>query len=325
MALRLLCSLSTPQEFWQFLLNKGDALYRVPASRFDVNAYYALRRKPSHVGTEYGLFDNSIDKSALDTSIFSPSQEEAERLDPQQRLLLEVAQECFKDARITGDITAIAIVVRPLADANRDRNPVRAIIGATSYNANRDFGTGIPVLSTNAVEILIRHTYPIASITDLGVTAIVECHGTSTLVGDPLGCNAVTRVFRGSGTGVYVGSVNPNVGHTGGALGLVPFIKMVLAIKNQTIPPNVRFTSPKPKIPFKAAKLTVLVDPISSPTDKLEHMSINFLDVSGLNGYVSLDSAATTVVAPITHNQGNGPQLLLYPANTANSLGRFAT
>ncbi|KAI0010191.1 fatty acid synthase S-acetyltransferase [Xylariaceae sp. FL0662B] len=450
MALRLPGGLSTPQEFWQFLLKKGDARCRVPKSRFNIDAYYAPGKKPAHVGTEYGFFlDDSVDLSALDTSFFSPGRAEAERLDPQQRLLLEVSRECFEDAGITGwkgksvgsyvgsfgedwqemgfrdnqpygihrvggsqdfmlanrisyemgfqgptstvrtacssSLTALdeacmalsrgdcevalvsgvnliltptmmstmteqgvlspdgscksfsadangyargeavaAIVVKPLADAVRDGNPVRAVIRATSCNANGNLGAGISVPSTTAQETLIRHAYSVAGIVDVGATAMVECHGTGTPVGDPLECNAIARIFGGNESGLYIGSVKPNVGHTEGASGLVSIIKMVLALENRTIPPNIRFTSPNPKIPFKEARLTVPTEPTPWPTDKLERVSINSFGIGGSNGHVILDSAATAGITPIVHKHREGPQLLLYSANTANSLDRLA-
>lgn len=102
MALRLPGGLTTPQEFWEFLLAKGDARCRVPKSRYNISAYYSPTGKPGTVATEYGCFlDDSVDLGALDTSFFTMPRTEVERADPQQRLLLEVARECFEDAGVT--------------------------------------------------------------------------------------------------------------------------------------------------------------------------------------------------------------------------------
>lgn len=102
MALRLPGGLTTPQEFWEFLLAKGDARCRVPKSRYNIDAYYSPTGKPGTVSTEYGCFlDESVDLGALDTSFFTMPRTEVERADPQQRLLLEVARECFEDAGLT--------------------------------------------------------------------------------------------------------------------------------------------------------------------------------------------------------------------------------
>jgi hypothetical protein len=102
MALRLPGGLASPQEFWEFLLNKGDARGRVPESRYNVSAYHTGSKRPGAVASEYGYFlDESIKLGSLDTSRFSLSRAELEFADPQQRRLLEVVREAFDDA---GDV-----------------------------------------------------------------------------------------------------------------------------------------------------------------------------------------------------------------------------
>jgi hypothetical protein len=103
MALRLPGGSSSPEEFWDFLINKGDARMRVPLSRYNVAAYHTDVKRPGSVASEYGYFlDESVKLGALDTSRFSLSRAELEFADPQQRRLLEVVREAFDDA---GDVT----------------------------------------------------------------------------------------------------------------------------------------------------------------------------------------------------------------------------
>jgi hypothetical protein len=103
MALRLPGGSSSPEEFWDFLINKGDARMRVPESRYNVAAYHTNIKRPGSVASEYGYFlDDSVKLGALDTSRFSLSRAELEFADPQQRRLLEVVREAFDDA---GDVT----------------------------------------------------------------------------------------------------------------------------------------------------------------------------------------------------------------------------
>lgn len=102
MSLRLPGGLASPQDFWEFLLNKGDARGRVPESRYNVSAYHTETKQPGAIASEYGYFlDDSIKLGSLDTSRFSLSRAELEFADPQQRRLLEVVREAFDDA---GDI-----------------------------------------------------------------------------------------------------------------------------------------------------------------------------------------------------------------------------
>lgn len=94
-----------------------------------------------------------------------------------------------------------AIYIKPLSDALRDGNPVRAVIRATSHNVDGKT-PGMSQPSTEAQEALMRRAYKVAGITDFSQTAMVECHGTGTPTGDPIEAKAVARVFGESG--VYI-------------------------------------------------------------------------------------------------------------------------
>jgi acyl transferase domain-containing protein len=97
--LRLPGGSSTPQEFWEFLVNKGDGRGRVPTSRYNVSAYHETSKRPTTVATEYGYFlDEDIKLGEMDTTRFSMSRADVENADPQQRRLLEVVSEAFEDA-----------------------------------------------------------------------------------------------------------------------------------------------------------------------------------------------------------------------------------
>lgn len=99
MACRLPGGLHNPEQLWEFLVAKKDARTRVPASRYNVDAYYSPHVKPGSVKSEYGYFlDESIDLGSLDGSFFNLGRSEAERADPHQRQMLEVVRECIDDS-----------------------------------------------------------------------------------------------------------------------------------------------------------------------------------------------------------------------------------
>ena len=90
------------------------------------------------------------------------------------------------------------IYVKRLSDALRDNDPIRAIIRGTAVNTDgRTQGMTTP--SPTAQAALIRRTYEVAGIKDLSETAIVECHGTGTPVGDPIETEAVAKCFGDKG------------------------------------------------------------------------------------------------------------------------------
>ncbi len=77
-ALRLPGGLSTPKQFWEFLLAKGDARGRVPASRYNVSAFSSAG--PGASETEYGYFlDESVNLASFDAAAWNMSRQEAER------------------------------------------------------------------------------------------------------------------------------------------------------------------------------------------------------------------------------------------------------
>lgn len=99
MSVRLPGGINSPQEFWEFLIAKGDARGTVPISRYNSASYASLKTKPGTTTTEYGYFlDENVDIGTIDTSFFSIGKSEAERMDPHQRQMLEVARECMEDA-----------------------------------------------------------------------------------------------------------------------------------------------------------------------------------------------------------------------------------
>lgn len=98
MGMRLPGGANDPSSFWEFLINKRDGRGPIPKSRYNVDGFYCARQKPGVVTVDHGYFLDDVDLSKLDTSFFSMSKAEVERLDPQQRLLLELVWETFENA-----------------------------------------------------------------------------------------------------------------------------------------------------------------------------------------------------------------------------------
>ncbi|KAF7553842.1 hypothetical protein G7Z17_g3332 [Cylindrodendrum hubeiense] len=183
-----------------------------------------------------------------------------------------------------------AILLKPLEDAIRDGDPVRAVIRSTAINSDgKTSHIGSP--SSEAQVSMIRRAYEVAGIDDLSQTPFIECHGTGTVRGDPIEAAAVAEVF-GDG-GIYIGSVKPNVGHGEGAAALTSIIKAVLALENKTIPPNINFSNPNPKIPFEKYNLKVPIEPTAWPKDRHARISVSAFGFGGANGHVIIDSAAS--------------------------------
>ena len=98
MGLRLPGGVNTPASFWDLIVNKASGRCRVPADRYNIDAFYDPKARPHTVKTAYGHFIENYDLRRFDASFFSMSKSEVERVDPQQRMLLEVVRECLESA-----------------------------------------------------------------------------------------------------------------------------------------------------------------------------------------------------------------------------------
>lgn len=210
----------------------------------------------------------------------------------------------------------VGVFVKPLEDAIRDGNSIRAVIRGTSTNHDgKTAGFSHP--SPEAQETMMRRAYEVAGLT-VSDTAYVECHGTGTPVGDPIETTAVARVFGASG--VVIGSTKPNFGHTEGASGILSVLKAVLALENRTIPPSIKFSPRNPNIPWESGKLELAEEALPWPTGRLERVSVNSFGLGGTNAHAIIDSAASHKAPAGPRVEEEVPRLLLYSANSQQSL-----
>ncbi|MFB8281030.1 type I polyketide synthase [Nocardia colli] len=98
--------IESPDTFWEFVIDKRDAITDIPASRWDYRRYYDPdKRTPGRSYAKRAAFMTG-DPWEFDPDFFGISVREATGLDPQQRLLLEVAWEALDDAGLGGHAAA---------------------------------------------------------------------------------------------------------------------------------------------------------------------------------------------------------------------------
>ena len=215
----------------------------------------------------------------------------------------------------------VAIYVKPLEDAIRDGNAIRAVISGISTNFDGKTATmGRPYAPTQ--EANIRRAYEVAGISqsDTWRTALFECHGTGTAAGDPVETEALAAVFGEKG--IHISSLKPNLGHSEGAAGVSGVMKAVLALQNRIIPPQIKAWPLNPMIPFEKAKLLVASECTPWPAGRHERVSINSFGIAGANGHAIIDSAASYgVFDDDDRDESIGtPNLFLYSAYSFKSL-----
>ena len=165
------------------------------------------------------------------------------------------------DARANGYVRSEgvgAVVLKPLAAALADGDPIQAVIRGSAINQDgRTAGLSLP--SAAGQEEMLRRALREAGVPASAIQ-YVEAHGTGTNAGDPVEAAAIGTVLssdRPAGEYCLLGSVKSNVGHLEVAAGVAGLIKAALALKNRTIPPNLHFSEPNPAIAFEELKLRV--------------------------------------------------------------------
>ncbi|WP_228803873.1 type I polyketide synthase [Nocardia higoensis] len=182
------------------------------------------------------------------------------------------------------------VVLKRLADAERDSDRIYAVIKATG--ANQDGRTtAITVPNADLQEALARTVTARAGIAPHEVD-YVEAHGTGTPVGDPLELRAIGRAYGQAAQRsrpLGVGSVKGQLGHTEAASGIASIIKSALAISHRTIAPQGWLNEPNPDIPFDDLNLRLQceVEPVGPESGPMT-IAVNGFGYGGTNAHAIL-------------------------------------
>lgn len=140
---------------------------------------------------------------------------------------------------VRGEGVAV-VVMKRLADAIRDNDPVRAVIVAASQaHDGRTGGQFGPSSQTQAA--LIRRTTARAGVSPAAL-GYVEAHATGTKLGDKAEATALAAAMDGAGKAagpngrLWLGVLKTVIGHTEGAAGLFGLIKAVLVLEHDLVP-----------------------------------------------------------------------------------------
>ncbi|MEU5261589.1 amino acid adenylation domain-containing protein [Amycolatopsis sp. NPDC021455] len=229
-----------------------------------------------------------------------------------------------RNARGTIAASGVGVVVlKRLADALRDGDPVRAVIRGSAINNDGAAKVGFTAPGVDGqVDVITR------ALADAGVPprsiGYVEAHGTGTPLGDPIEVSALTKAFRAGteDTGFCVlGSVKGTFGHADAAAGVAGLIKAVLALQHGILPGNPNLAEPSPRIrlaksPFRLNTSTVDWTADGGP----RRAGVSSFGMGGTNAHVILEEAPPR---PPDADR-TGPALLALSAATPRALTDLA-
>ena len=198
-----------------------------------------------------------------------------------------------------------ALYLKPLSQAIADKNPIRAVIRATSINAlvinllnsiiSLTYSTrngrspGISHPSAADQELVIRQAYSTAQL-GFERTGYFECHGTGTPVGDPLEISAIGNVFSDTRTPespLLIGSVKTNLGHGEAASAISSLIKVVLCLENGQIPATIGIKRLNPALNLRDGRLKVVQTFSSWPAEQ-SYLRASVVRIHQLKFYLML-------------------------------------
>jgi acyl transferase domain-containing protein/acyl carrier protein len=228
------------------------------------------------------------------------------------------------DARANGYVRGEGVgvvILRPLSAALAANDRIYAVIRGTAVNQDGK-SNGLTAPNPAAQRAVLALACKRANL-DPGQIQYVECHGTGTLLGDPIEARSLGAVFRPGHNGVppcLIGSAKTNVGHLEAAAGIVGLIKLALSLYHETLPASLHFLEANPHIPFKELGLQVVTETIPWPAAKDGRFGgVSSFGFGGTNAHVILGNVPRLKQV----SERTGPVALPISARSETSLSQM--
>lgn len=200
------------------------------------------------------------------------------------------------------------IGIRLLSDAQRDGDPILAVIRGSAVTHNGS-SSGLTAPNPDSQQRVIRQALNQAKVapSDIGY---LEAHGTGTELGDPIEMNAAATVLgegRNMKDPLLVGSVKTNLGHLEAAAGIAGIIKTVLSFQHDIIPRHLHFETPNPHIAWDKLPVKIVTENMAWPEKERRIAGVSAFGMSGTNAHVVLEDYNSTGRYPTGSGQSSNP------------------
>ncbi|CAM4024821.1 SDR family NAD(P)-dependent oxidoreductase [Bordetella tumulicola] len=247
--------------------------------------------------------------------------------------MLSVDGRCFSfDQRANGFVPgegAGVVVLKRLADAQRDHDRILGVI--EGWGINQDGKTnGMTAPNQAAQSELLQSVYRRFDI-DPAQIQLIEAHGTGTKLGDPIevaGLKAAFGAFTHNNAYSALGSVKSNIGHCLTAAGIAGVIKVVQALRHQTLPPTINYQQCNEHIQLDGSPFYINDQRRAwdvAPGQR-RRGAVSAFGFSGTNAHLVLAEASATVAtrAPVNVLTEDGKLMIPLSARTEAQLRQKA-
>ncbi|WP_372088420.1 amino acid adenylation domain-containing protein (plasmid) [Tistrella mobilis] len=217
---------------------------------------------------------------------------------------------------------AIALVLKPLARALADGDPVHGVILATAVNQD-GASSGAAAPNPIAQAEVIRTAWDRAGVPFASVSYI-EAHGTGTRLGDPIEIEGLTRAAGpvAFAEPAMIGSGKGNYGHLDNVAGALGLVRAVAALAHDTAPPQPFFDRPNPAIDFARAPVRVAARATRLPDRGTPRRAgVSSFGLSGINAHAVIEAAPARPAAAM---DPDGHAVIVLSAGDRAALGRYA-
>ncbi|MDP2389248.1 MAG: ketoacyl-synthetase C-terminal extension domain-containing protein, partial [Acidobacteriota bacterium] len=187
-----------------------------------------------------------------------------------------------------------AVLLKRLVDAERDGDPVHAVILGSAVNNDGAKKVSFTAPGVDGQATVIAEARAVAGVepTSIGYS---EMHGTATALGDPIEIAAVRRAMGDDWNPdwrCYIGSIKTNLGHLDSAAGVAGLIKTVLSLQHASIPPSLHFVTANPALDLDSGPLRVAASQTAWPAiDGPRRASVSSFGLGGNNSHAVVEQA----------------------------------
>ncbi|QDH19801.1 type I polyketide synthase [Saccharibacillus brassicae] len=192
-----------------------------------------------------------------------------------------------------------AILLKRMSDAIADGDHIHGVIQNSAQN-HKGKSASLTAPNANAQADLLIDVYGKAKV-DPTTIGYIETHSTGTRLGDPIEIaglkNAFSELYSKNGVSSFqphcaLGSLKTNIGHLETAAGIGAVIKVLLSLKNKTIPGTPGFKELNPYI--KLSESPFYINEKSTPWDRIQpdiprRAGVSAFGFGGVNAHVMIE------------------------------------